>query len=166
MQKQGRLGRALRKTLEYVISGLGFFVAVLTLYPRVTITASGPSDDKNPLSASFTISNDGYLPAVHVSAKCTLAELNLGRPEIPEQGGQQAAMGPGWTAPELSPGEKMGIPLSDCIIVPTEQLNNARVGIIVSYHPYLLSLWERHVTSVLAVKSIGLGHFYWYSSPN
>jgi hypothetical protein len=148
---------------KFVGSGLAFLVTVVTLYPRVTITVAGPSDDKAPLSALFTVSNDGYLPATKVSAMCTSARLSVGRPLAED--GQQMALGPGWNVSELSPGEKMGIPLSNCFIVPTESLTDASIGLLVTYRPYFLPFWERHTTSVFQVRNIGAGHFYWYSSP-
>jgi hypothetical protein len=153
--------------VKWFFAGLTIFATVVTLYPRVTITVAGPSDDKNPLSASFTISNDGFLPATTIMAMCTLKNLNLGNSANLniEQNGEQVAFGPKWEVAKLSPGEKMGIPISNCLIVPYESLTDANVGLRVTYRPYPFTFWERHSTSVFQVKSIGAGHFYWYSSP-
>ena len=59
----------------------------------------------------------------------------------------------------------MGIPISNCFIVPTESLSNAQVGLRVDYQQFWLPYFTRRITSVFTVRSIGVGHFYWYSSP-
>jgi hypothetical protein len=154
-------------SFKYIVFALTFLATLVTLYPRVTITVAGPSDDKNPLSASFTVSNDGYLPARTIVAQCTLKNLKMGNPNTgnssSQQSGESTPVGNQWKVEELAPGEKMGIPISNCFIVPYESLTDANVGLLVTYRPDFLP--EQQTTSVFQVKNIGAGHFYWYSSP-
>lgn len=141
-------------------------MAILTLYLRLTISVAGPSDDRTPLTASFTISNDGYLPLRSVEAYCTLFHLRVGGAKADSTTGEEVPLGPGWKVDTLYPGEKMGIPVSNCFILPAESLNDAQIGLLVRYHPYLLPFWEPKVRSIVIVRSIGDNHFYWYSAPH
>jgi hypothetical protein len=54
---------------------LGGAVALLTLYPRMTITTD--FDTTDPSKSSFLISNDGYLPVYSVRVHCLLNTLNM-----------------------------------------------------------------------------------------
>lgn len=157
-----RVVSLLKWFVKWFFNGLGLLVTVVTIYPRVTITVAGPSDDKNPLSASFTISNDGFLPATTIVAMCTLKNLNLGNSANRniEQNGEQVPFGPKWEVAKLWPGEKMGIPISNCLIVLYESLTDANIGLLVTYRPYLIPFWKRHATSVFQEK------FFLTSSPS
>jgi hypothetical protein len=144
-----------------VVGILGF---LMTAFPRITVTTSGPSDDKNPLSASFTVSNDGYLPVYSVATRCLLGEISLGKPF--SGGGTLVTLGsPSWNEPRLDPGAKMTVPFSNCFIMPNDALTGAHVGMLVTYRP-LFWVRKRRVSSVFTARNIGNGHFYWYNGPN
>jgi hypothetical protein len=161
---RAKLRSALSWTLSTLAAVVGILGFLMTLYPRLTVMTSGPSDDKNPLSASFTISNDGYLPAYSVVAQCMVGEISMGRPFT--GGGTLVPIGsPQWKEPRLYPGAKMAIPFSNCFIVPNEVLTGAHVGLLVTYRP-LLWPFKRQLITVYTARSIGNGHFYWYTGPN
>lgn len=71
---------------------------------------------------------------------------------------------PKWKEPRLDPGAKMDIPLSDCLIVPNEQLSGVYVGLLVTYHPLPFPI-ERRLTTTYTAINEGYGHFHWYSGP-
>lgn len=145
----------------------GFLVGLMTIYPRVTITISGPSDDRQPLSSSFLISNDGYLPAYSVSAICAVGQLEIGATHIEAQNGELSTIqGPPMPpALTLYPGAKVSVPFSNCVMTqPSNLLTVADVGLRVRYRP-LLWFQKRSVTQEFYARSIGLNRYVWYSYP-
>jgi len=158
-----------RRFSESLLTGMavfGFLVSLMTVYPRMTITISGPGDDRQPLSSSFLISNDGYLPTYSVSATCMLGEIAIGKPFsgsgtlVPMSG---PAMPPLLT---LYPGAKESVPFSNCFIVsPSNLLTGAYLGLRVTYRPLL---WPktRTITQAFVARGIGANHFVWYSYPS
>jgi hypothetical protein len=152
------------KMLLTVMTVVGFLQLI---YPRMTITISGPSDDRQPLSSSFLISNDGVLPVFSVAATCLVKQLTIGGTTIQGEGGQfvsvlGAAMPPTRT---LYPGQKESIPFSNCFITePSNLLKVADIGLQANYRNWIY--FPMHpITSEFHAKSIGLNHFVWYSNP-
>jgi len=143
-----------------------FLGAYTVLKPRLTISTSGPSDDRNPLSASFLVSNDGYLPLYAVSIHCVVAEIDMNR--TPTEGGTPVAIsiGANWEKERIfNVGDKVTIPLSDCLIIPTQSLPDARVGLQATYRP-IWSPSQRKRVVIYTARSIGLGRFYWEAMPS
>jgi hypothetical protein len=147
---------------------LGGFVSLLTIYPRMTVTAA--FEAKEPLSSSFLVSNDGYLPAYSVSVDCMVGDIAIGPDQPP--GPPITGTGPLTVMHSteipivtLYPGAKEVIPFSDCIDVNSgNNLNVARFGLRVVYRPLL---WPGHRAFIQEVyaRNNGNGHFFWYSVP-
>jgi hypothetical protein len=61
-----------RKRVAVWVSGLATFIgtvtALLTFFPRPTVTSADPVDPNNPFSVSFTVANNGLVPLTHVDA--------------------------------------------------------------------------------------------------
>jgi hypothetical protein len=108
------------------VSALGVLAAILTLYLRLTISVAGPSDDRTPLTASFTVSNDGYLPLRSVEAYCALFHLRVGGAKADSTTGEEVPLGPAWKVDTLYPGEKMGIPVAIASFSPPRVLTMRR----------------------------------------
>ncbi len=76
--KIGTIGSK-RSSTSQLLTGLGFFIAILGLivwWPRLSSSASPPLDLSNQLASSrFTVTNDGYLPVTDVMSACFLWEL-------------------------------------------------------------------------------------------
>lgn len=169
--KAAIVSSARARLISSVLSGMtvvGFLISLMTVYPRMTVTISGPSDDRQPLSSSFLISNDGYLPAYSVSAICLVKTFQVGDTGVASQGDRLTpfsgpAMPPSLT---LYPGAKESVPFSNCFITePSNLLKSADVGLRVSYRP-LFWFHSRLITQEFYAKSIGLNHYVWYSYPN
>jgi hypothetical protein len=152
---------------------LGGIVSLLTLYPRMTVTVS--FDTNEPLSSSFLISNDGYLPAYSVSTAClfgVMSNAGLLR-QSPEEaidlarrpfGSELVRTGlpPVIT---LNPGAKESIPFDNCFS-PTEKniLSFAHVGLRVFYRPMLWPT-KRSIAQEFYARKMENGRFFWYSVP-
>ena len=129
-----------------VLTVLGGFVSLMTLYPRVTVTIS--FDTKEPLLSSFLISNDGYFPIYSVSADCLFGAV-MTEPAQPTEAEMKTAAELGSVThisdiptPTLAPGAKEVLPFSNCINVsPPAVLSYADVGFRVIYRPLL---WFRN----------------------
>lgn len=153
-----------------VLSGMtvfGFLISLMTIYPRMTVTISGPSDERLPLSSSFLISNDGYLPAYSVSAMCLIKTFNLrGTQAVPREAQLTPISGPPMPPPlTLYPGAKESVPFSNCFITePSNLLTAADIGLRVKYRP-MFWFHLRAITQEFYAKSIGLNHYVWYGYP-
>ncbi len=160
-----------KRFVEPLLTGMSvvaFFVSLMTVYPRMTITISGPSDDRQPLSSSFLISNDGYLPAYSVAATCLVEQLTIGETAIQGKDGQFSAMSGPSMPPTMTlyPGAKESIPFSNCFITePSNLLKVAHIGLRVNYRPWTY-FPMRSITQEYYAKSIGLNHYVWYSHPS
>jgi len=146
---------------------VAFFLSLMTVYPKMTITISGPSDDRQPLSSSFLISNDGSLPAYSVAATCLVERLTIGGTTIQGEGGRLNAMsGPAMPPPlTLFPGAKESVPFSNCFITePSNLLKVAHIGLRVDYRPWTY-FPKRSITQEFYANDIGLNHYVWYSYP-
>lgn len=61
---------------------IGVAVGLLVLYPWLAINEDYASDFSNPYNASFSVTNEGYVPLLDLSATCTAGfeMLNPGSP--------------------------------------------------------------------------------------
>jgi hypothetical protein len=129
-----------------IVGGVALVITLLGLYPRVTITNSGPADDKNPLAATFTISNDGILPVFSVNYYCLVGQAYMAAQQLPKS--------------LLRPGGKIVVPNTNCIFVPPNLLQTAHIGLRVSYRTIVW--WRQEETrSIFNVTAIGSDHFRW-----
>ena len=132
----------IHRTRKRVLGGLVVVATLLGGYaaakPRLTIYTAGPSDDRNPLPASFVISNDGYFPALNVSPllmigkierECISFKSAMGRPAFVTSHQE-------WEKSRtLEPGDKIVVPLSDSIIFRPETRHFLQIGLHVTYSP-------------------------------
>jgi hypothetical protein len=167
-----RLLSALWTVVGTGLTVLAGIVTILTMYPRMTVTAS--FEETHPLSSTFLVSNDGYLPAYSVRLSCLGGNIDAASaPDltIPEE---KSPLGSGAIVPKyvpvvtLYPGEKELIPLSDCVTTESvESLTEAHVGLTVTYRP-LLWFNTKKLTQEFYVRKLQKGTFkmfVWYSVP-
>jgi hypothetical protein len=157
------LGKKLTSFVAAVLTVLGGIVSLMTLYPRVTATIS--FDTKTPLSSSFLVSNDGFLPVYSVSVACLMDYVDV---DTPPTIARKAVLGGPFALTEipvitLDPGAKESVPFSDCVTTPLP-LTGAHVGLRVTYRPML---WpgNRTFAQEFYAKDIGNNTFFWYSVP-
>lgn len=136
------------------------FIALAGLIPRLTVTNSGVADDKNPLSAFFTVSNDGIFPLFSVEAHCmTGNKLTLG--DTASFTGDLVWLGGlKWGKRVLWPGDKIIVPISNCVNIPNDRIDTVHLGLRVTYRP--IPYWTRIKISDYTAHAIGNGHFSWY----
>ena len=146
---------------------LGGIVSLMTLYPRVTVTTS--FDTTNPLSSSFLVSNDGYLPVYSVYTMCLVGEVNTQSgilPRVPKEKGDLGTPIINASIPTvtLDPGAKELVPFSNCLSPESpDSLSVGHVGLRVIYRP-LLWPGERTFTQEFYAQR-GEHGFFWYSVP-
>lgn len=159
----------LKRLTDPILAGLtvlGGMVSLLTLYPRVTVSTS--FETKDPLSSSFLVSNDGYLPVYSVMVYCRLGIVGIGN--FPQSGEQTDRFGSGIQpafipVTTLVPGAKELVPFNDCIASkPGDHLTIAHVGLRITYRP-LLWPWKRSFTQEFYAKDNGSGGYILYSVP-
>jgi len=150
----------------FLLGALSTLAVLLSLYPRVTMTTS--FDSKDPLSSSFLISNDGYLPAYSVTVYCLVGSVTVkpAAPDTDETGTLGSTIQPMFIpVATLMPGSKELVPFSDCITVKAGgSLASAHVGLRVSYRP-LLWPTQRTFSQEFKAKDDGNGGYMWYSVP-
>jgi hypothetical protein len=139
-------------------------VSLLTLYPRVTITTT--FETKEPLSSSFLISNDGYLPAYAITVYCLVDEVGVGSAGGEGLGNLTITIKPTFVpSTDLVPGAKELVPWSNCITPKAaDRLSVAHVGLHITYKP-LLWPWKRSFTQEFYAKDNGGGGYILYSIP-
>ena len=161
-----------KRITDPILSGLavlGGIVSLLTLWPRTTVTIE--FDTKDPLSSSFLVSNDGFLPVYSVTTSCLLGEV-LGEPTQPSQSQIEGTeilgtelLNSDPPPVTLSPGAKETVPFSNCITTASgAKIGFAHVGLRVSYRP-LLWPTKRSFAQQFYARRTSEGNFYWYSFP-
>jgi len=145
---------------------LSALAVLLTFYPRMTVTTS--FDPKDPLSSSFLVSNDGYLPAYSVTVYCLVGSVSVkpASPDTDETETLGSAIQPMFIpVVTLMPGAKELVPFSDCVTVKAGgSLASAHVGLRVSYRPLLWPL-RRDFSQEFKARDDGNGGYMWYSVP-
>jgi hypothetical protein len=165
----GTLPEKLTGSILFVLTVLGGMVSLLTLYPRVTATVS--FEMENPISSSFLVSNDGYLPVYSVSTACLLGIVatepaHPSEPEIEAARAFQTILkNTSLPTVTLDPGAREAIPVSNCLNVGSPAiLSFVDIGLRVTYRPLL---WpsDRNFTQELYAQRLANGQFFWYSVP-
>lgn len=137
--------------LGLVLTAIGL-VALIELFPRLSATASSPTDLNDPLTSSkFAISNDGYLRVTEVTSACFLWRVEMasaGRssPNIHFTDGLAEVAKP----PEsrLNPTEAFTVPCTGSQILgssaPYAQpiLARADLAIVVYYRPWPFTFYR------------------------
>lgn len=76
--------RGLLLTVLGLLLGAISTVTLVELVPRLSATASPPTNPSDPLSSSqFTVSNDGYLKVTDVMSACFMWKVEMGNGPIP-----------------------------------------------------------------------------------
>ena len=161
--------RPLLKIAVAVITGipvlLGLIVGILTLLPRISVTASDPVDPNDTLSASFTISNNNFIPLRHVSAALGVEQIQpFGVPldsHIPryKNGGFVRTA---WSNHSLDMDDKFTVTPSD--LFKFKAPREASIAIDVFYQPWVLP-WRREKIFRFDTHKNANGTFSWYSLP-
>jgi hypothetical protein len=169
-EEQKPLGTKLRKILGVAISGLvtlvGLVVALLTLLPRPAVTPSDPVDPDNPLSASFTIANNNFIPLRRVSASLGIGEIQpVGKPLDPVvEYAEQGTLTPdAWIDHTLEMDDHYTITPYDVIHATGDR--EAAIEIVVSYNPWIMPFRRKRIFRFATHRQTN-GKLYWYSLPS
>jgi hypothetical protein len=145
---------------------LGVPAALLTLLPRISVASSDPVDPNDTLSASFTISNNNFIPLRHVTATLLINEVQpFGVPldrDIPAAEMGSGFVRPAWTNHSLDMDDKFTVSPSDIVHFTTPR--EASIAILVSYQPWIVP-WTRRKVFRFATHRQTDGKLYWYSLP-
>lgn len=147
--KPGRRGLFLA-VLGLVLTAIGL-VTVIQLFPRLSATASLPTDKNDPLgSSTFTVVNDGYLQVTDVKSACFLWKLtfvegsrtaeftnNLAAITVPPQSTLNSTEG--YTVPCI-PYRLIGLPAS----FRQPVLTRADLAIVVYYRAWPFTFYRDH----------------------
>jgi hypothetical protein len=167
---ENQSGTSLRKiaigAASAMLALLGGVVAVLTLLPRISVTAGDPIDPNDTLSAPFTISNNNFIQLREVSAILWINEIQpLGVPldkNIPADAPGGGLFLDDWGGHTLNMDDKYTISPSDAIhaITPRE----AAISIGVSYRPWILP-WRLGRRFRFQTHRMPNGVLTWYQLP-
>ena len=137
--------------------------------PRPTVIPSDPVDPSNPLSASFTIINNSFIPLRHVT---TL--IGIGRvfsPDVKEFPPRSEDYLPdfrtrltreAWTNHSLDIDERFTVTPEDVIHGPS---GAADIAVVVIYRPWFIH-WDREKLFRFKTYRQTNGNLYWYSFPS
>ena len=155
-------------------AAVGVVVSALTLLPRISVAPSDPVDSRNPLSSSFTIQNNNFIPLHHVMVMIGLRQINpvSDAPfSLDPKAPPARLVAPEWTDHDLAMDDKFSISLDqlfhapDVVLdTPDKRPGSADLDIIVSYQPWFLP-WTREKRFRFKTYKQTNGVFYWYSAP-
>ena len=147
---------------------LGGIVALLTLLPRVSVTPSDPVDPINPFSASFTITNNGFVPLSSVDALLGIGQVAtapalLDPNFVPNF--ESRIVRPEWKNHNLKVDESFTITPADIFgLAPGDRLGGADIAIVVSFKIWIIPIKREKIYRFIARKQTN-EQFYWYSIP-
>lgn len=147
---------------------LGVIMAALALLPRVSVVPSDPVDPSNPFSASFTITNNNFIPLGEVSAWLGTGQV-VTQPKKPSPGWipnwQTRISKSEWKNHKLTMDERFTVTPADVVgLGPSASLEYADIAIIVVYRPWILPLHREKVFRFDTRRQTN-GLLYWYSKP-
>jgi hypothetical protein len=146
---------------------IGGFAALVTFLPRVSVSRSEPVDPSNPFSASFTITNESFIPLRDVGAAMGLGQI------VTEPAGMSRfkpdfssrITSEDWNGHALQMDEKFTItPSTIFALAPGAQLSGADVVIAVTYRPWILPFKREKLSRFVTHRQTN-GRLYWYSAP-
>jgi hypothetical protein len=141
---------------------LGAYVTAIALVPTLSAAASGPFDESNAYSETFTVTNIGVLPLEDVNIGIGPCALDTEKSDFyvsPNNCSRDIPYmligDPAWEAPELARNEPFSVTLTDQMNEPTDKyravhpkviaswktlskLKGANVVVVVSYRPWPL----------------------------
>lgn len=148
---------------------IGGIVAVVTLFPRMTVSFSDAVDSSNPFSSSITVTNTGLIPLKSVLAEIAVRDIAVQKPtgEISFTGGANyKTRFIGGDIHYLGLDDRYTFALNDLGIINGAlqkfPMVRADIGIVVSYEiPFLHVRREKLFPEVARKQSNG--NFYWYA---
>jgi hypothetical protein len=154
----------------------GFLLALLTLFPRLTVSNNSAIDLDDPFSTPFVASNDGYLPLYSVNFYVAVREVRLKRDMGGLSGDPQYRTKftiSDWDIGTFSPAAKYSIyagkiissqfnPVSP-LQIPRGEIESGDIAVIVEYRPLLWPMRRQLVVPFKTQKGPD-GKLYWMYS--
>jgi hypothetical protein len=138
-----------------MLTVLAFLIALLTLFPRVTVSNEAPIDPDDAFSTPFVVSNDGYLPLYSLQFSVAMGDVkyqNGSRLVGPPDFGFHLTT-PEWKIASLYPAKKFTV-YAGRVLGAHGNLKSADIAIVVDYRPML---WPFRRESVYVLKT-GMGY--------
>jgi hypothetical protein len=157
---------------------IGIIIALISFYPRISVTPSDIIDSSYPLSSSFTITNNNIVPIHNLNIKMGLAKIVYGHAksqsydeynkefDIPRNVGFGTTFtNPKWLNHRLSMDERLTISIEDQFknIDKMPEIG-AVIEIEVNFHPWFIPI-KLEKFFRFATRKQPDDHIYWYSLP-
>ena len=146
----------------------GGVAAALALLPRISCVPSDPVDPSNPFSASFTITNNNFIPLRQVQASFGIGHVVTAPAQPPANlvpTFESRHTKPEWKDHRLRMDESFTITPADLIeLHPPARLSSADIAVAVSFKLWLLPVSNERIFRFRARQQSN-GQFYWYSQP-
>lgn len=164
-EKESR-GRKMLNTILSILAIVGFAIALLTLFPRITISNNVPIDPDDPFSTPFLISNEGYVPLFSVQFLMAIREVNrkggggiIGTPDFKTR----------FTAPDMKstafwPTDSYSF-YAGRILRAHGSLESADIAIIVQYRPFLVPFKRERIFRFITQRGPD-NRLYWMQRPS
>ena len=141
-RREGREARRVWAIVLGIIAVVGLPGSVFAIWPRMSITTSGPFDDANAFSESFTATNTSFIPLRNFRIGIGFCDIKTARNDVAfvnncnnDQNIPRILVGDlNWHAPSLARDEPFTITLTDEITMPTEKYR--------SQHPHVIAGWK------------------------
>jgi hypothetical protein len=105
---------------------------LLTLFPRLSISNTGPIDPDDAFSTPFHVVNDGYVPLFSVRFSVAIGQINVSD-WIPNY--KSRITRPEWYASSFWPNDAFDVYAGD-ILRAKGAVRSADIAIVVEYHPF------------------------------
>ena len=161
--------------LGLVLTAVGL-IALVELFPRLSATASSPTDLNDPLTSSkFTVSNDGYLRVTDVTSACFLWRVQMtsggsSKPNVQFVNGLAEVVKP--AEAKLSPTEALTVPCTGQQLVgasaPYVQpaLTDADLAIVVYYRAWPFTFYRDRRLFRFVARLGKRGEVIWEKQPS
>jgi hypothetical protein len=171
-KKGQRLARNSRKnrvrgwlwgSLLAICTLVGGPAAIVSFLPRVSVTPSDPVYPGDPLSSSFTIANENFIPLKHVMVDLALGRIGYGALNsnvVPTLGARLRWLP--WQDHTLYMDDKFTVTPSDSI---KSESGEADIAIIISYQPWIIPWRREKVFRFKTHKDDVGGGFHWFHTP-
>jgi hypothetical protein len=146
---------------------VGGIAAVVTFFPRTSVTASEPVDVNNPFSSSITVTNSGWLPLNDVDASVAIRRIS----NIQVRTRGDPNFGTRLTSDQMK-GHNLGVDdrftfaLNDLVFppfqLPSKDLAEADIAIVIQYRIPILRIKQEKIFPFI-VRRQSNGNFYWYA---
>ncbi len=136
---------------------LGLLLSLLSLTPRPTVSPMPVLNQKNPFSAPFIISNEGWVPLKDVRVESQILEM-----EDSNHNRFTVASMSRYTPPaaRIEPGEKHSVPLA-AVSIQGVRILRADVQLIVRYRSAWVPIFEKTNTFRFVLSVTSGGAYHW-----